>query len=80
MICITSYSILLSKSNKENKRNNKKEKNKIIKSIIHNSNIIALLNTLKYISIYWNNTNQVRNNSIQIARNFNENIWNNVYK
>jgi len=59
IICITSYSILLSKSNKENKRNNKKGKNKIIKSIIHNYNTIALLNTLKYISIYWNNADQV---------------------
>ena len=80
VICITSYPILLSKSNKENKRNNKKKKNKIIKFIIHNSNTIALLNTLEYISIYWNNPDQVRNNSIQIARNFDENIWNNIYK
>jgi len=32
----------------------------------------TILNTLRYISIWWNSPNQAGNNSIQIVRHFNE--------
>ena len=39
-----------------------------------------MLSILEYILIWWNSTDQAKNDNIQVVRHFNENIQNNVQK